>query len=153
MQVMLDSLQKKKLVLKELTDKTMMQQHVLSQEEVKWELFETLIDEKDPLITYLMTLDQGFAAVFEKIKDDLANEIDDYRTEMAVMQQEIKEISAISSNLEALEHRNKKLVEEKMAAERRNIKHSKKSSKAVMEYYQRMNKINTVDPQLMDKKS
>lgn len=153
MQVMLDSLTKKKTVLNDIIEKTLMQREVLSKEEVNWDLFDVLIDEKTPLINYLVTLDQGFAAVFEKIKGDLELEIDNYRTEMGLMQVEIREISELSAKLETLELRNKKLVEEKMSQSRQGIKKSKKGSKAAMEYYQRMNKINTVDPQLMDKKS
>jgi len=69
------------------------------------------------------------------------------------MQATIRTLTDKSAELEALEQRNKKLVETRMAESRQVIKQSKMGSQAAMQYYQRMNRINTVDPQLMDKKS
>ena len=69
------------------------------------------------------------------------------------MQKLIKEITDKSAKLSAEELRNKNLIEKKFREERNNIKQSKMGTKAALNYYQKMNKINVVDPQLMDKKS
>ena len=75
------------------------------------------------------------------------------KTEIGFMQASIATLTESSAKLEALEQRNKKLVESRIAESRQSIKQSKIGSQAAMQYYQKMNRINTVDPQLMDKKS
>ncbi|MBE5885026.1 MAG: DUF554 domain-containing protein [Lachnospiraceae bacterium] len=152
-QMMLESLQKKEQVLKSLLDQSEAQKTVLLAENVDWDAFDALTIEKGTLIDELLKLDEGFESLFERVKEPLTMKKDLYKTEIGFMQATIRSLTDKSAELEALEQRNKKLVENKMAESRQSIKQSKMGSKAAMQYYQRMNKINTIDPQLMDKKS
>lgn len=152
-QMMLESLQKKAQVLKELLSKSEEQKDVLSAHEVDWDAFDILTVDKGTLIDELVKLDEGFEGLFERVKEPLTQKKDMYKTEIGFMQSAIRTLTEDSAKLEALEQRNKKLVETRIAESRQNIKQSKLGSKAALQYYQRMNKINMVDPQLMDKKS
>lgn len=152
-QMMLESLQKKEQVLKALLNKSEAQKTVLSAECVNWDTFDALTVEKGTLIDNLLELDEGFESLFERVKEPLTTKKDLYKTEIGFMQATIRSLTDKSAELEALEQRNKKLVETRMTESRQAIKQSKLGSKAAMQYYQRMNKINTIDPQLMDKKS
>ena len=58
--VLEDSLKKKLQILDELTDYTTQQQELLKVEELDYEAFDRLVDQKDPLIQRIMELDQGF---------------------------------------------------------------------------------------------
>lgn len=151
--MMLESLQKKEKVLTSLLTKSEEQKVVLSAEEVDWDVFDQLTTDKGELIDELLKLDEGFETLFERIKEPLTQKKDFYKTEIGFMQATIRSLTENSAKLETLEQRNKKLVETKMAESRQNIKQSKLGSQAAMQYYQRMNRINTLDPQLMDKKS
>ncbi len=151
--MMLESLQKKESVLISLLGKSEEQKEVLSAEEVDWDVFDQLTTDKGELIDELLKLDEGFETLFERIKEPLTQKKELYKTEIGFMQATIRSLTDNSAKLEALEQRNKKLVETRMAEIRQNIKQSKLGSQAAMQYYQRMNRINTLDPQLMDKKS
>ena len=52
-----------------------------------------------------------------------------------------------------MEMRNKQIIEKKFSETRKMIKQNKVGTQAAAEYYKKVNKLNTVDPQLMDKKS
>lgn len=151
--MMLESLQKKEKVLISLLGKSEEQKEVLSAVEVDWDVFDQLTTDKGELIDELLKLDEGFEALFDRIKEPLTQNKDLYKTEIGFMQATIRSLTDNSAKLEALEQRNKKLVETRMAESRQSIKQSKLGSQAAMQYYQRMNRINTLDPQLMDKKS
>ncbi len=151
--MMLESLQKKESVLIALLGKSEEQKEVLSAEEVDWDVFDQLTTDKGELIDELLKLDEGFETLFERIKEPLTQKKEVYKTEIGFMQATIRSLTDNSAKLEALEQRNKKLVETRMAESRQSIKQSKLGSQAAMQYYQRMNRINTLDPQLMDKKS
>lgn len=151
--MMLESLQKKEKVLISLLGKSEEQKEVLSAVEVDWDVFDQLTTDKGELIDELLKLDEGFETLFERIKEPLTQKKDLYKTEIGFMQATIRSLTDNSAKLEALEQRNKKLVETRMAESRQSIKQSKLGSQAAMQYYQRMNRINTLDPQLMDKKS
>lgn len=152
-QMMLESLQKKEQVLKALLDKSEEQKQVLVAEEVDWDAFDAITIDKGTLIDELLQLDEGFESLFERVKEPLTVRKEMYKTEIGFMQTTIRSLTDKSAALEALEQRNKKMVESRMSESRQAIKQSKIGSQAAMQYYQRMNRINTVDPQLMDKKS
>lgn len=152
-QMMLESLQKKEQVLDGLLVQSEKQKEVLSAQEVDWDSFDQITVVKGELIDELLKLDEGFDALFERVKEPLTAQKDVYKTEIGFMQATIRSLTDKSAELEALEQRNKKMVESRMAESRQAIRQSKLGSQAAMQYYQRMNRINTIDPQLMDKKS
>lgn len=152
-QMMLESLQKKEQVLDGLLVQSEKQKEVLSAQEVDWDSFDQITVAKGELIDELLKLDEGFDALFERVKEPLTKQKDAYKTEIGFMQATIRSLTDKSAELEALEQRNKKMVESRMAESRQAIRQSKLGSQAAMQYYQRMNRINTIDPQLMDKKS
>ncbi|MBQ7833099.1 MAG: flagellar protein FliT [Lachnospiraceae bacterium] len=151
-QMMLESLQKKEQILKELIKKSNDQKDVLSAETVDWDAFDNITVDKGELIDELLKLDEGFESLFERVKGPLTEHKDMYKTEIGFMQATIRSLTEKSTELEALEQRNKTMVETRVAESRQSIKQSKLGSQAAIEYYQRMNKLNVVDPQLMDKK-
>ena len=56
--VLEDSLKKKLQILDELTDYTTQQQELLKVEELDYEAFDRLVDQKEPLIEKIMELDR-----------------------------------------------------------------------------------------------
>ena len=152
-QMMRESLQKKEQVLDGLLVQSEKQKEVLSAQEVDWDSFDQITVVKGELIDELLKLDEGFDALFERVKEPLTAQKDVYKTEIGFMQATIRSLTDKSAELEALEQRNKKMVESRMTESRQAIRQSKLGSQAAMQYYQRMNRINTIDPQLMDKKS
>jgi len=152
MQMLADSMVKKSELLTQLIDKTNTQKEVVSAPEVDWDAFDNIVEEKGNLIEELAKLDDGFETLYERIKEELSVNKPAYKTEIAAMQVMIKEVTDKSTELQAMEHRNKSLIEQRFAESKQAIKQSKMGSKGAMEYYQRMNNLKNMDSHLMDKK-
>ena len=138
--------------LQKLQEKTDAQTGILNAEEMDWDAFDALVDEKDVLIDELDKLDDGFQAVFERIKAELLEKKADHKEAIAKLQGQIRAVTEQSTGLMAAEHRNHELASAKFAAAKRSIRQSRTTSKVAANYYANMNQINYIDPQLMDKK-
>ena len=152
MQMLAESLVKKSEILSELITKTNTQKEVVSAPEVDWDAFDAIVEFKGNLVEELVKLEDGFDALYARIKEELTENKAAYKNEIVKMQALIQEVTDKSTELQAMEHRNKALIEQRFAESKKAIKQSKMGSKAAMEYYQRMNNLKNVDPQLMDKK-
>lgn len=152
LQILSDSLQKKSEVLDALTNKTKEQTGVIGAETIDWDVFDKLVDEKDTLLQEMEKLDEGFDAMYQRVREELLENKEKYRMQISDMQAKIGKITEQSAGLMAMEERNKALVSSKLMVERQKIKQGKVSSQVATNYYRNMNKINYIDPQLMDKK-
>ena len=142
-QILEDSLESKIDLLRRLQVLCQEQAEILKDPNATPEAFEENIEEKGKLIDRLSALDQGFDAFFAKVKDQLENNRDQYRDSIAHMR---------SSNLQVLEKQNSELARAKFSQIRTQTKEIRQSRKVVNSYYQNMMKMNTVDPQFMDRK-
>lgn len=146
-----DSLLKKEKILIDLLSKSDEQGELVKKDDVDWERFGELVDEKGRLIEELSKLDDGFGLLYERIKEELKNNKDKYASEIRELQVLIKSVTEKSTDLQAKEARNKSAIETAFSKTRNEIKQSKMSQKAAMSYYNKMNKINTIDPQMLDR--
>ena len=149
--VLRDSLLKKENILSLLIEKSEKQAEIVKAEQVDWEEFTKIVDEKGELIDEIMQLDDGFESLFARIKENLEENKDKYKDIIQEIKSLVKAVTEKSSKLQAIEYRNKTVIENAFATTRREIKQSKIGQKAAADYYNKMNKINTIDPQLMDK--
>ena len=152
LKAMITGMDAKAECLNKLQQKTDAQTELLKDENMDWDAFDALVDEKDALIDELDRLDDGFQAVFERIKDELKAHKDENKAAIAKLQEQIKAVTAQSTSLMAAEQRNKELAEKVFAATKKGIRQSRATSKVAANYYANMNQINYIDPQLMDKK-
>lgn len=148
-----DSLRKKDGILKSIISLSNEQTELIKEESVDWDRFNEIVSEKETLIEEINQLDEGFDTLFNRVKDEINANKSQYIGEIATMKVLIKAVTEKAAEIEVIEKRNKTAIESVFANTRKTIKQSKLGNKAAMQYYQRMNKINTIDPQLMDKKS
>lgn len=153
LKVLQESLLKKKDILESILLASEKQRDIVSADNIDWEAFDRSIDAKGLLIENLGKLDDGFQNIYDRVKEELADNKDKYKDEIVAMQDLIRKVTELGTQVETLELRNKALIEKRFAEEHKQIKQSKIGSKVAMEYYQKMNKLNVVDPQLMDRKS
>lgn len=153
LKVLQETLQKKKEILESILKASEKQREIVSAEVVDWEAFDRGVEAKGVLIEQMMKLDEGFQNVYNHVKEELATNKDKHKAEIAGMQSLIRAVTELGVQVETLEMRNKALIEKRFAEEHKQIKQSKVGSKVAMEYYQKMNKLNVVEPQLMDRKS
>ncbi len=149
---MIQSMNEKSDCLKQLLEMTAQQEQAISGENIDWDTFDRLIDEKETVIDRLGQLDDGFQAVFDKIRDELEDRKAQYKDRIAKLQEQIRQVTDQSNALITAEHRNKTLMETQATQERKRIRQTKANAKVATNYYNSMNRINFIDPQLMDKK-
>ena len=150
--VLEDSLKKKLQILDELTDYTMQQQELLKVEELDYEAFDRLVDQKDPLIQRIMELDQGFETVYDRIKEQLLSNKEQYAAQIRALQSLIGELTDKSVKLQTMEQRNKSAVEQQFRKSREKIRQGRQNKQAALNYYKNMNNSNYVPPQFLDDK-
>ncbi len=149
-----DSLVKKLDILTAIEEQNVIQKSVLSDpEEVNMDDFNKTVDVKGDYIDQLGLLDEGFQALFDRVKEDLDNNREQYADQIRQLQKLIKEITAKSASIEAQEHRNKKLAEKYFSAERRKLNQGRQSSAAAFNYYRTMNNFKDIPPQYLDQKN
>lgn len=150
--VLEDSLKKKLQILDELTDYTTQQQELLKVEELDYEAFDRLVDQKDPLIQRIMELDQGFETVYDRIKKQLLGNKEQYAAQIRALQSLIGELTDKSVKLQTMEQRNKSAVEQQFRKSREKIRQGRQNKQAALNYYKNMNNSNYVPPQFLDDK-
>lgn len=151
---MLDqSLDQKKQMLDEMIEMTATQKASLEKDPVDWTGFDALVEKKAEMIERLDRMDDGFESVYDRIREELLKEKEQYREFVTEIKKKIQAVSDASATLMAAERRNKELVEVKMTDEKKRLQQRKTTSKVASNYYRTMNKVNLIDPQLMDKKN
>lgn len=151
---MLDqSLDQKKQILDQMIEMTATQKASLDKDPVDWTGFDDLVEKKAEMIERLDRMDDGFESVYERIREELLRDKDQHKEFVVSIQKKIQAVSDASAALMAAERRNKEMVEKKMTEERKRLQQSKTTSKVASNYYRSMNKVNLIDPQLMDKKN
>lgn len=151
---MLDqSLDQKKQMLDQMIEMTATQKVSLDKDPVDWEGFDQLVEKKAEMIERLDKMDDGFESVYDRIREELLKDKEQHKELVAAIQKKIQAVSDDSAALMAAERRNKEQVEIKIAEEKKRLQQRKTTSKVATNYYRSMNKVNLIDPQLMDKKN
>lgn len=153
-QIMLESLKKKEKILTKISEKNLEQKAIVEVDELSFEEFDRIIDEKAELIDQLDVLDRGFESLYEKVKAELQSDEGKikYKNEIACMQECIRSITEKSTSIQVQEQRNKQTIESMFRNEKEKLKSGKISSRAAVNYYKTMNQTNYVSPQFLDKK-
>ena len=152
LEVIVQSLKKKRDILWQLQKKNEEQQILLQDENLAPGDFDNNIEEKASLIEKLELLDQGFEEVYERVRSVLKGNQDDYKPQIQTMQGLIRDITAASNDIQAKERRNYQLAKRKFESIKKQVREVKASYKAVNHYYRNMMKMNYVDAQFMDDK-
>ncbi len=152
LEILEESLQKKSAVLDEIMAYNNAQENLLKEDKVSMEALDANMDQKDRLIGKLTELDEGFEALYERIRDQLSGNKDAYKPQIRRLQELISQVTEKSVSVQAQEARNKKLVEDYFLKERNQLRQGKKASKAAYGYYKSMSNSNVVPSQFMDQK-
>lgn len=150
--IMLQSLKKKNQILDSIIELNKRQREELEDPALDPDDFDKTVQEKAVQIEALEALDAGFQEVYEKVRDELKDNKDAYREDIAQMQDYIRRLTEKSAAIQVDEARNKSLMEQKFTAVRKQVKEVRKSQKVVNQYYKSMMKTNYIDPQFTDKK-
>lgn len=151
-QILVQSLEKKNGTLDKIIEQNNLQETILKQEDFNMDAFEETVDAQNELIDELDQLDTGFEALYDRVREDMMRHKDKYRTEIAVMQELIQQITDKVVTVNAGNMRNKTLAENQFKKQRTQIRNSVSKSKVARGYYNNMNNLNSVAPQFYDNK-
>lgn len=149
-QILIETLEKKKLVLDELIRLNLEQSEIIEQPVFDENAFQENTQKKEIQLELLEKLDNGFDANFQHCKDELIGHKEKYANQIKRMQELIREIIDKGSVIYADEHRNKNQIERQFHNKRVQIKEGRSNSKAAYDYYKVMNKSTYVDSMFMD---
>lgn len=151
--IMLQSLEKKEVVLDRIIEANVRQEAVLKDPEGDPEEFDETVETKSALIEQLEQLDSGFQKLFDHMKEELDGQRENYAKQIEQMQIHIRSITDKSVQIQAQEARNKDLMTQKFTRIKEMAKQTRASSNMVNQYYKNMSKLNVVDPQFLDDKN
>lgn len=150
--ILIQSLEKKLHILDEIIAKNRVQREGLEDPNLDPDDFDKTVRDKAALIEQLEGLDAGFEEVFERVKKEMETNREAYREEIGKMQELIRKITDKSMLIRRQEAENKRLMEQKFAAVRKQVKEVRQSQKVVNQYYKNMMKSGYVEPQFLDNK-
>ena len=150
LQSLIDGLNQKITILDKLAEYTEEQQRIVGEVSIDWDAFDKTIDDKDELIQKLNVIDEGFRTVYDRVKKDVVSNKDKYKDYILILKQQVQLVTEKSTSLMALEQRTKAKVSSGLGTQRQQIRTNKESSKVASNYYNTMNRMNYIDPQLMD---
>lgn len=151
-QILVESLEKKSRILDEVIKENAAQESLLKRDELDMEALDASADRMGELAEKLELLDEGFEAVYDRIRKELIDNKSAYRAQIKRMQELIAEITEKIVGINAARMRNKVQAEKQFKKRRQQIGQVSSKMKASQNYYNSMNRLNYVSPQFYDNK-
>ena len=152
LQILQDSLVKKLELLEEIEKKSLEQSDIIKESNVDLALVDFNMDEKAKLIDEIMALDNGFESIYERIREQLLANKEQFKPQINALQKLIEQVTEKSASIQAIEARNKAQMEVVFASQKREVQSRRNAMSVAKDYYQTMNKVKHVSPQFLDQK-
>lgn len=136
--VMLESLEQKQKIMHNILSLTKDQTEILTEESPDAEELDRIFNIKGMYVEQLQKIDEGFQAVYEKVKEEIQQNKYQHRPKIEQMQVLIKEITETGVSIQAQEEQNRERFEQYFAGEKKEIKSFKVSNKTAASYYKNM---------------
>ncbi|MDE6603254.1 MAG: hypothetical protein K2N39_09290 [Lachnospiraceae bacterium] len=149
-QILVESLEKKNRILDEVIKENKTQESLFKRDELDMEALDASADRMGELAEKLELLDEGFEAVYDRIRKELIDNKSAYRAEIKRMQELIAEITEKVVGINAARMRNKQQAEQQFKKSRQQIGQASSKMKASQNYYNNMNRLNYVDSHFYD---
>ncbi len=151
-QILVESLEKKSRILDEIIKENEAQEILFKQDQLDMEALDASADRMGELAEKLELLDEGFEAVYDRIRQELIDNKSAYRQEIRRMQELIAVITEKIVSINAARMRNNIQAEQRFKKSRQQIGSASSQMKASKNYYNHMNSLNYVAPQFYDSK-
>lgn len=152
LQILIECLEKKQVLLDKVKDLNERQAEMLLQEVVDKEAFDKSMDEKQELIDGLNQLDDGFQKTYELVKEEVQKNKEAYLPQLRLLKKQVNHVVDQGVSVQAQEERLKQKVSAMLRKEYAGLHQKRLSARATQGYYQNMQLLNTVDPQLMNRR-
>lgn len=141
LEIMIESLKKKSVILDRLTDMNERQSQCVTDKNfdtIDWDTFNIIITEKEAEIERINQMDENFQSIYDKLADQIKSNPGKYSEEIKVIQNLIKEIEDKSINIRAGEERNRFTIENVLGSKKKDIKQVRTTLKVASSYYKQM---------------
>lgn len=136
--VLIQSLRKKLVLLNRIAILSKEQRELLQDEDMTPDAFDLNVRDKDDLVQQIVVLDAGFDEVYAHIKDLMERDHAMYEDRLSQMRELIRQIMAKDASIRAEEKRNYELAQRKFASIKTKVREMKASQKMVSSYYKSM---------------
>mgnify|MGYP004509900261 FL=1 len=136
--MMVDTLERKKTILEKLLHQTREQEALLKDEEMDVETFQNIIDRKGEEIEKLNQMDEGFDTLFRYVEKEITANRMTYKIQIQKMQKLINEVSELGIQIQALEHQNSGHFKIYLANQKQSVKKFYTNNRTAANYYQNM---------------
>lgn len=150
--ILQDSLIKKLELLDQIEKKSLEQSEMIKVTNVDLALVDANMDEKAKLIDEILKLDTGFESIYEKVREQLLANKEQFKVQIHNLQGLISKVTEKSTAIQAIEVRNKAQMDIVFATQKKEVQNRKNAMSVARDYYQNMNKVKYVSPQFMDHK-
>ena len=150
--ILQDSLIKKIELLEQIEKKSLEQSEMIKGTNVDLELVDVNMDEKAKLIEEIFKLDNGFESIYEKVREQLLVNKEQYKVQIHNLQGLISKVTEKSTAIQAIEARNKAQMDIVFSTQKREVQNRRNAMSVARDYYQNMNKVKHVSPQFLDHK-
>lgn len=151
-QILMESLEKKNRILDEIIRENEVQEKILKEEKLDMDALDESTDRLGVFAEQLERLDDGFEAVYDRTREELIANKENYRREITRMQELIGQITDKVVKINAAQLRNKRQADSQFRKSRDQIGKAVSQVKASRNYYNNMNRLNYVAPQFYDNK-
>lgn len=151
-QVLIDTIHKKEEVLHQILEITKQQEKLSKRDTYASDEMEAAMNEKEILIARLNYLDDGFESVYDRIRSELRNHIEDYRQEIGKLQDAIRKCTELGNEIQILEERNRNRFSMLFSNARSQYATSKTQANAAQSYHKMMNNSKIADAYFVDHK-
>ena len=151
-QILMESLEKKNRILDEIIRENEVQEKILKEEKLDMDALDESTDRLGVFAEQLERLDDGFEAVYDRTREELIANKENYRREITRMQELIGQITDKVVKINAVQLRNKRQADSQFRKSRDQIGKAVSQVKASRNYYNNMNRLNYVAPQFYDNK-
>lgn len=151
-QILLQSLEKKNQILDDIIRENALQEELLKKEELDMDALDASLDRIGEYTGMLEKLDDGFEAVYDKVRMEIMTNKSRYQVEISRMQGLIQQITDKVVKINAVRMRNQMRADMQFKKRAKEIRNAMSKTKASQNYYNSMNKLNYVSPQFYDSK-
>ena len=152
LQLLIEALEKKERILRQIIDKSKIQLNVAEAETLDVERFDKLVDDKASLLEEMVKLDEGFDSTYQRVKDELLTQKDRYKKEIVVLQKLIENGVDLGAQISAAETRTKNKLSVSLARSKKELVQKRVSTKVASDYYKTSNNFKHASSFFLDKK-
>ena len=134
--VLIRSLRKKLVLLNRISVLNQEQRELLQDENMEPDAFDINVQDKDDVVSQIVTLDTGFDEVYAHMKDLMERDHQLYEDQLKEMRELIRLIMAKDATVRAEEQRNYELAQRKFTSVKSKVREMKANQKMVNSYYQ-----------------